>query len=75
MNQAQIYERCYTHERVRRLDPLGRYHRFPWQEGPQQGELEYLRYVRVSVYEVRPAQPWDGYGALHNLQLTKSPVV
>lgn len=34
-----------------------RHHRFPWQEGPHPGEVEYLRVVFVGAYEVRPAEP------------------
>lgn len=46
--------------------PLDRYHRFPWQEGPKEGELEYLRYIQLDRYFVTTALPWDGRGALHN---------
>lgn len=37
--------------------PFDRYHRFPWQASPRDGELEYLRVIFVGKYEVRPAEP------------------
>lgn len=53
---------------------LDRYRRFPWQEGPHPGEVEYLRVVFVGMYEVRPAEPASMLSGRSN-PVNKKPVI